>query len=1157
MNRLLPRIVPAAAILGLAAILAACGRTAGNPTPADSAGRTVGSTAPADSVGRAAADPTPEDFVGWTAGNDATVAMTAGPGDGPATAAAPTGAPAQVVEIHRPMGRQDEAHIDSAPVPANAGVWECAGSVRTDLYAQDMSFNATVEVVFLAADGKSLGSRPFAVIQGKTPWRKLRKRVEAPVGTAAAKLAITISKTYGTVWAEGLTLERVGDLVVRRSDEMVVRFTTCRMGDLLYPEDPAVAQVEITAKQPLAPAERTLRWDLRDYWGALQAQPQQTALSDLGQTSDGHFRYGATIDMTAQPLQVGPYYEIHTELALDDKAAAQSSVEVRRDTMSFAILPPSSTTQHDALESPFGTHSWDATLPDYFPLSARLGLRRCLVFWDWSSKPPYDTGYGDSGSGYDRRIGFPRQLGMRPYGILYPIFNAERGDTSQTDESLRAGVRESIRHYGPLGLWGFLNGNEPPGWSPEIIAQDVKNYRSIYQEVKKTDPNVFVIGTAVGPEESFFKAGFQDTQDAYNVHCYGDLGEMRGMMAKYKELFKKYGGEKPIYSTEMGSKSQGLSRHEIAMDLVRKAACFFADGGRFFTWFAVTYPDFTGGGRGSYNDSMNLFSGYLTMYQPRLDAIAYYHLVDAMADKQFVHEGVYDGGAHGFLFTDKRHGCLQIVWQDKGASDRMIPLPGVDAVRVLQIDGHGEQLDAHGKGVTLRLTEEPQFILYDDRLGQDAGADGGMAAQLAAPGLAVDSIPETLAQGGGGDIVLRIADGIAGDAALKAPPFWTVTASGSAPAPGGGRLATFHVEVPASTPATYGTFTASVSAPGELSPAALVVREPIVGSIQIEAVPLAAATGAGAMVLHIRNNAKQAQTIHWQAAIRAEFPMEGGTYHFDREDPPSAHFTDEAEGSVNVPAGGAVDKTLALADVDRLAILRVRASADADGQEAAHQRLMGGFTPVPKAKAPLKLDGVLDEADWARAQPLAITEPRQYFKIDNEPMGKWNGPDDLSGSLRFLWDDKYLYVGVDVTDDVFIAHGKADAMWAQDGLQFLIDPYRDRLERKGRYDYAMGFDGKEHQAWCHLSGDQRAPTGAAPDIIVMSVPNNHGAGGRTYEVAIPWSRIPPFVPAPGRDLGAAMILNEDDGKGRGSFLGWFSGVHLKETDYVGDLILGE
>ena len=61
----------------------------------------------------------------------------------------------------------------------------------------------------------------------------------------------------------------------------------------------------------------------------------------------------------------------------------------------------------------------------------------------------------------------------------------------------------------------------------------------------------------------------------------------------------------------------------------------------------------------------------------------------------------------------------------------------------------------------------------------------------------------------------------------------------------------------------------------------------------------------------------------------------------------------------------------------------------------------------------------------------------------------------------------------------------------------------------------------------------------------------------TYEIAIPWSHVAPFRPSVGRNLGLALILNDDDGAGRDCFMGWFSGAHSKEVDMVGDLILGQ
>jgi len=62
-------------------------------------------------------------------------------------------------------------------------------------------------------------------------------------------------------------------------------------------------------------------------------------------------------------------------------------------------------------------------------------------------------------------------------------------------------------------------------------------------------------------------------------------------------------------------------------------------------------------------------------------------------------------------------------------------------------------------------------------------------------------------------------------------------------------------------------------------------------------------------------------------------------------------------------------------------------------------------------------------------------------------------------------------------------------------------------------------------------------------------------GSITYEYAIPWSRLAPFRPSPGANLGVTIALNEDDGGGRNSYMTWFGSVQTKDVGQAGDLIL--
>jgi Carbohydrate family 9 binding domain-like len=197
---------------------------------------------------------------------------------------------------------------------------------------------------------------------------------------------------------------------------------------------------------------------------------------------------------------------------------------------------------------------------------------------------------------------------------------------------------------------------------------------------------------------------------------------------------------------------------------------------------------------------------------------------------------------------------------------------------------------------------------------------------------------------------------------------------------------------------------------------------------------------------------------------------------------------------------------------------------------------------------------VLDEADWKKAPVEKIDEARQYYGLGKDKV-KWKGPADLSGTIRYLWDDKYLYVGVEVTDDIAGGLKEGSSLWSMDGLQFLVDPCRGQDENVGKYDYAMAVGKKGAQAWCSLTADAGAPPGVANDITVAYHRPGDGTGAITYELAIPWYRLAPLKPTAGGDLGLTMILNEDDGQGRKSFMAWFGNAHSKQIDAVADLIL--
>ncbi len=115
----------------------------------------------------------------------------------------------------------------------------------------------------------------------------------------------------------------------------------------------------------------------------------------------------------------------------------------------------------------------------------------------------------------------------------------------------------------------------------------------------------------------------------------------------------------------------------------------------------------------------------------------------------------------------------------------------------------------------------------------------------------------------------------------------------------------------------------------------------------------------------------------------------------------------------------------------------------------AGKQALGVEIPLPCARrtAPVSIDGKLDE--WADL-PVACEKPAQ-IRIDPK---SWTGPAD--GSFRFAtaYDDQFLYLAVDVTDDQFCR--KDDPYpWNQDGIEVRLnaegDPARSRNTGSGEF----------------------------------------------------------------------------------------------------------
>jgi len=147
---------------------------------------------------------------------------------------------------------------------------------------------------------------------------------------------------------------------------------------------------------------------------------------------------------------------------------------------------------------------------------------------------------------------------------------------------------------------------------------------------------------------------------------------------------------------------------------------------------------------------------------------------------------------------------------------------------------------------------------------------------------------------------------------------------------------------------------------------------------------------------------------------------------------------------------------------------------------------------------PVKIDGKLD--DW-KTLPIACVAPKQIqFNPDS-----WGGPKDSRFRFGAEYDDKFLYIAVEVTDDKVVAI-PSSWPWFQDGVEIRLDarpdPERSRGRGEGEHEQIlfMGLSPGTTTKEMVFAGRTEAPEGA--QAASLKTPTGH-----ITEVAIPLSYL--------------------------------------------------
>jgi hypothetical protein len=173
---------------------------------------------------------------------------------------------------------------------------------------------------------------------------------------------------------------------------------------------------------------------------------------------------------------------------------------------------------------------------------------------------------------------------------------------------------------------------------------------------------------------------------------------------------------------------------------------------------------------------------------------------------------------------------------------------------------------------------------------------------------------------------------------------------------------------------------------------------------------------------------------------------------------------------------------------------------------------------VRKASRPVVVDGEA-EALWSQA--------RQY-KIGNVIYGSPSNDEDFSASYKAVYDEKNLYVLVDVTDDN-LKNDSSD-FWLDDCVEVFIDADNSKSGSYGDNDYQF------HFGWAEANPSMGESQHNQTEGVEFSTVKTDM--GYRMEIKFPWATLG-VEPSAGKKIGLDVHVNDDDDGGdRDSKLTW-------------------
>jgi len=172
------------------------------------------------------------------------------------------------------------------------------------------------------------------------------------------------------------------------------------------------------------------------------------------------------------------------------------------------------------------------------------------------------------------------------------------------------------------------------------------------------------------------------------------------------------------------------------------------------------------------------------------------------------------------------------------------------------------------------------------------------------------------------------------------------------------------------------------------------------------------------------------------------------------------------------------------------------------------------------------IDGFVDDV-WSFS-----TEQSINVHINADPP---SGATDCSGTWRALWDWEYLYLLVEVKDEMLLHDSTYDRSWEDDSVEVYVD---------GDNSKRISVDENDHQycfRWYTQVETPRAHHHGEPSLEGVEYAVDTNSNGYLFEIRLPWVSIMGKQPSAGQLIGIDVFINDDDdGGSRDTQISWYA-----------------